>query len=109
MIFVLGTSGLPGGNVVPHRRDLGLTQALAEVEALLIRTHAAMVSGDLVDVLKVLVERRALISDGLVQAVRESRQCGMTWEEIADAMGTTKQNVWASYRVYTQEYDHPRD
>jgi len=91
---------------VPHRPELGLTDALAETQALVMATHAAMVAGDVAGVLASLVARRALLSQGLVQTVRHARSVGMTWEQIADAMGTTKQNVWASYRVYTQEYDN---
>lgn len=90
---------------MPQRRALGLTEALAETQALVMATHAALIAGDLPGVLSSLVARRALLSEGLVQTVRQARSEGMTWEHIADAMGTTKQNVWASYRVYTQEFD----
>lgn len=88
-----------------HRRELGLTEALAETQAWMVATHAAMVAGDVAGVLAALVARRTLLAEGLVATVRLGRSQGMTWEEIADAMGTTKQNVWASYRVYTREWD----
>jgi hypothetical protein len=29
--------------------------------------------------------------NALIAAVRSSRQCGATWQEIGDAMGTTRQ------------------
>lgn len=48
----------------------------------------------------------ARIEAELEQAVREARQAGMTWEEVAEALGMTRQGAQRKYAGRMNGHDH---
>jgi uncharacterized NAD(P)/FAD-binding protein YdhS len=45
--------------------------------------------------------RREQIDADLRTAVSQGRKDGLTWQQIADALGMTRQSAWEKYRAHT--------
>ena len=53
---------------------------------------------DPLGVLRLVAKYRDLLDEVSRQAVAKAREMGTSWEEIAEAVGTSRQSVWERYR-----------
>lgn len=73
-----------------------LTDADA-LATLIAQTKIAYDSGDPLRVLHALTVRFALVERGMADTVALARAQGLTWQQIGDALGTTRQAAWQRY------------
>ena len=79
------------------------SQALARLTdsdalaTLIAQSTIAYESGDPLRVLHALTERLLLLERGIADTVALARAQGLTWQQIGDALGTTRQAAWQRF------------
>lgn len=61
--------------------------------------HTRSLPGDPLEALRVVTASESEIGALRVDLVRQSRDAGRSWEEIADALGVARQSAWEFYNV----------